>query len=121
MRAKGVDKILIYSPDNGAVAQAWAQKQKIDGSKFIDLCGDPACELTAAFGLHMEDFEVVQNFGGMRCKRFSMLIIDSIVKSVNVAYAKDDPTGSGMLSDLECVLTRKMVHDIDAERQARRN
>jgi len=119
LRAKGVSKVLIFAPDNGAVMHAWAKDQRIEDSKFIDLVGDPACKLTKAFGLHLEDFEVVDKFGGMSCKRFSMLIVDGVIKAVNVAYAIDDPTGSGMLSDLESVLTKKMIDDIDAEAHAR--
>ena len=82
LKAKGVDEIICVSVNDGYVMAAWGRDQKVDGR--IRMLGDGNAELTKALGL-----EVDLGKGGMgtRCRRFSMLVVDGVVKSINVEEA----------------------------------
>jgi peroxiredoxin (alkyl hydroperoxide reductase subunit C) len=81
LKAKGVDEIACISVNDGFVMGAWGIDQKV-GTK-IRMLGDGSGELTKKLGLE-------QDLGGMglRCKRFSMLVDDGVVKTVNVEEPK---------------------------------
>eukprot|EP00927_Polykrikos_kofoidii_P000974 TRINITY_DN1035_c0_g1_i1.p1 TRINITY_DN1035_c0_g1~~TRINITY_DN1035_c0_g1_i1.p1 ORF type:complete len:175 (-),score=39.40 TRINITY_DN1035_c0_g1_i1:135-659(-) len=80
LKAKGVDEIIVYAVNDGAVMEAWAKDQKIEGSN-ITFLADTGCELTKALDLTL-DLPVL---GNTRCKRFSMLVEDGVIKTINVA------------------------------------
>mmetsp|Transcript_15839 Transcript_15839/g.36436 ORF Transcript_15839/g.36436 Transcript_15839/m.36436 type:complete len:92 (-) Transcript_15839:105-380(-) len=89
--------------------QAWAKDQGIGGS-IITFLADTRRELTEALGLVMSHPGPMSVLGGLRCKRFSMLIDDGVVKSVNVASWPDDPAGD---ADPSVTLVEKMLEDLE--------
>ena len=77
LKAKGVDEIICVSVNDGYVMAAWGQDQKVNGR--IRMLGDGEGELAKKLGL-----EADMKGMGLRCRRFSMLSVDGIVKSINV-------------------------------------
>jgi len=76
---------------------------------MITFLGDPRSELTKALGLVLDHPGPMAVLGNNRCKRFSMLIEDGIIKTVNVAAANDDPAGD---NDPSVALAEKMLGDL---------
>jgi hypothetical protein len=70
----------------------WAKDQGTPGS-MLKLLGDPTSEFTKALGLVLDHPGPMSVLGNPRCKRFSMLIDDGVIKSLNVAEGPDDPAG----------------------------
>jgi len=92
LKAKGVSDVIVFCVNDGAVMKAWAADQKVDGS-LITMMGDPSSEMAQALGLVLDHPGPMSVLGTPRCKRFSMFIDDSVIKSINVAEAEDDPAG----------------------------
>jgi glutaredoxin/glutathione-dependent peroxiredoxin len=82
LKAKGVDEIVCISVNDAYVMAAWGRDQKTSGR--IRMLGDGNAELAKKLGL-----EVDLSGGGMgvRCRRFSMFVVDGVVKTVNVESA----------------------------------
>lgn len=102
--------MLVYCVNDGAVMTGWAKDQGVSGS-IIKFLGDPCSTLTEALGVVMDHPGPMSVLGGARCKRFSMLIDNGIVKTVNVAAKDDDPAGDG---DPSVSLVEKMLEDLKA-------
>lgn len=96
--------------NDGAVMKAWAKKQGIDGS-IITFMGDTRSALTKALGLALVHEGPMSVLGNPRCQRFSMLLDDGVIKSINVAAAEDDPAGDAR-PEVACV--EKMLEDLAA-------
>mmetsp|Transcript_1660 Transcript_1660/g.4933 ORF Transcript_1660/g.4933 Transcript_1660/m.4933 type:complete len:80 (+) Transcript_1660:379-618(+) len=60
--------------------EAWAADQKIAGS-MVSFLADTRSDLTKALDLVLE----APVLGNPRCKRFSLLVEDGVIKVVNVA------------------------------------
>jgi len=86
----------------------WAKNQGISGS-IVTFLGDPRSELTQALGLVLDHPGPMSVLGNPRCKRFSMLIDNGVIKSINVAAAEDDPAGD---SNPTVSLAEKMLEDL---------
>lgn len=110
MKAKGVSDVLIFCVNDGAVMKAWAKKQAIEGS-IITFVADPRSVLTRALGLALVHEGPMSVLGNPRCQRFSMLLDDGVIKSINVAAAEDDPAGDAR-PEVACV--DKMLEDLAA-------
>mmetsp|Transcript_20006 Transcript_20006/g.54532 ORF Transcript_20006/g.54532 Transcript_20006/m.54532 type:complete len:202 (-) Transcript_20006:206-811(-) len=108
LKAKGVDAIVIFAVNDGAVMTAWEKSQKVEGS-MIHMLGDPGSEFTRALRVELDDPRIMAVLGNHRCKRFSMLVEDGVIKTINVAAAEDDPSG-----DLrpEVSMVDKMLADL---------
>ncbi|CAJ1950015.1 unnamed protein product [Cylindrotheca closterium] len=93
LKKLGVDEIIIYCVNDGAVMDAWASDQGVAKTSIIKLMGDPYGELTEK--LDMELTHAGPKSVGLinRCKRFALFIEDGKVKIVKVAEAEDDPAG----------------------------
>mmetsp|Transcript_23556 Transcript_23556/g.42523 ORF Transcript_23556/g.42523 Transcript_23556/m.42523 type:complete len:91 (-) Transcript_23556:80-352(-) len=87
---------------------AWGKDQGIDGT-IIKFLGDPRSELTKALDLVLDHPGPMSVLGNTRCKRFSMLIDDGIIKSINVAASEDDPAGD---DNPTVSLVGKMLEDL---------
>lgn len=109
LKAKGIAQVIVFCVNDGAVMTAWAEELGIKGS-MISCFGDPQSEVTQALGLVLKDKGPMGVLGNQRCKRFSMLIEDGIVKSVNVAASKDDPAGD---EKPDVSLVDKILEDCD--------
>mmetsp|Transcript_137028 Transcript_137028/g.273310 ORF Transcript_137028/g.273310 Transcript_137028/m.273310 type:complete len:90 (-) Transcript_137028:249-518(-) len=86
----------------------WAKAQGVEGS-IVTFLGDPRSELTKALGLVLDHPGPMGVLGNNRCKRFSMLIEDSIIKTINVAATESDPAGD---NDPSVTLAEKMLGDL---------
>ena len=78
LRAKGVDAIACLSVNDPGVMDAWAKDQKA-GDKIVMLA-DGALNFTREAGLEVD---LNDKCYGPRCKRFSALVEDGVVKSVH--------------------------------------
>ena len=79
LKAKGVDDIICMSVNDAFVMGAWARDQKTGGK--VRMMGDGSAEFTKALGLELD---LNARGMGMRCQRFSMLVDDGVVKTLNV-------------------------------------
>ncbi|MDA8107871.1 MAG: peroxiredoxin [Betaproteobacteria bacterium] len=79
LKAKKVDEIWCVAVNDGFVMAAWGRDQKAGGK--IRMLGDGSAAWTKALGLEL-DLSV--RGMGTRMQRFSMLVEDGVVKSLNV-------------------------------------
>ena len=77
LKSKKVDEVWCIAVNDGYVMAAWGRDQKAIGK--IRFLGDGGAELTKKLGLEVDIPGM-----GIRCKRFSMLVDDGVVKQVNV-------------------------------------
>lgn len=100
LKALGIDEVIAYAVNDGAVMDAWAENQGIDQSEagLITFMGDTTGKMTRAFGMNLDPNRLgdPEQFGSERCKRFALYIDDSIIKLHIVAEdadGNDDPAG----------------------------
>jgi peroxiredoxin len=79
LKAKGVDDILCMSVNDAFVMGAWARDQKAGGK--VRMMGDGSADFTKALGLVLD---LTAKGMGVRCQRFSMLVDDGVVKTLNI-------------------------------------
>mmetsp|Transcript_43863 Transcript_43863/g.81573 ORF Transcript_43863/g.81573 Transcript_43863/m.81573 type:complete len:132 (-) Transcript_43863:3049-3444(-) len=92
LKTLGVDEIIVYCVNDGAVMRAWAIDQKTEGS-MMTFFGDPLGEFTEGCGMELTH-PGPQSFGLVRrCKRWAMYIVNNIVEYVAVSEAENDPAG----------------------------
>ncbi len=79
LKAKGVDAIACLSVNDAFVMGAWGKDQNADGK--VHMLADGNGEFTEKAGLVMDGTK----FGmGKRSQRYSMIVEDGVVKSLNV-------------------------------------
>jgi peroxiredoxin len=79
LKAKGVDEIWCISVNDPFVMGAWGRDQKT-GSK-IRMMADGSGDYTRKLGLELD---LTARGMGVRCQRFSMLVDNGVVKTLNV-------------------------------------
>jgi peroxiredoxin len=79
LRAKGIDTVACLSVNDPFVMEAWGKDQKV-GDKVLMLA-DGSGDFAKALGLELD---LTANGMGVRSKRFSMLVVDGVVKTLNV-------------------------------------
>jgi glutaredoxin/glutathione-dependent peroxiredoxin len=79
LKAKGIDDVLCLSVNDAFVMGAWARDQKSDGK--VRMMGDGSGAYTKALGL---EFDLTAKGLGIRCQRFSMLVDNGVVKTLNI-------------------------------------
>ncbi len=94
LKAKGVDEVVCMSVNDAFVMGAWARDQKTGGK--IRMMGDGSAAYTKALGL---ENDLTARGLGVRCQRFSMLVDDGVVKTLNV-----EAPGKYEVSDAETML-----------------
>ena len=77
LKAKGVDEVWCVATNDGFVMAAWGKELQALGK--VRFLGDGSADFAKKRGL---DFDVPNL--GLRVKRFSMLVEDGVVKSLNV-------------------------------------
>lgn len=92
LKAKGVDEVIVYCVNDGAVMKAWAKDQKVEGS-MIRFLADTSCKFTRKIGMSMLHPGPKGALGNIRCKRFVLVVDDGEVKNVEVSEGPDDPAG----------------------------
>ncbi|WP_420103633.1 peroxiredoxin [Bosea sp. (in: a-proteobacteria)] len=90
IKAKGVDAILTTSTNDVFVLDAWAKATGAAGT--LEFLSDGNGDFAKAIGLSMDG----TGFGmGIRSQRYSMLVDDGVVKSLNVEDAPGKADASG--------------------------
>ena len=79
LRAKGIDEIVCISVNDAFVMGAWGREQQTRGK--VRMLGDGSGTYTKALGLEMD---LTARGLGVRSQRYSMLVDDGVVKSLNV-------------------------------------
>ena len=94
LKAKGVDSIVCLAVNDVFVMGAWGKDQNV-GDK-VTLVADGSAQFTKAAGLELD---LTERGLGLRCQRFSMVVDDGVVKSLNV-----DPAGTFEATSAEKIL-----------------
>lgn len=94
LRARGIDEIWCLSVNDAFVMNAWGRDQQV-GNK-IRMMADGSADFTKKLGLELD---LTPRGMGMRCQRFSMLVDDGVVKSLNI-----EGPGKFEVSDAETML-----------------
>ncbi|XP_046388530.1 peroxiredoxin-5, mitochondrial [Ischnura elegans] len=97
IKSKGVSEIVCVSVNDPFVMDAWGKAHNATGK--LRLLADPSAAFTKALELETD----IPPLGGIRSKRYSMLIENGVVKSLDV-----EPDGTG----LSCSLAQKMVEHL---------
>jgi glutaredoxin/glutathione-dependent peroxiredoxin len=79
IKAKGVDEIACVAVNDPAVMTAWGKDQRTEGK--VAMLADGSGDLARALGLELD---LTKAGLGMRSKRYSMLVENGVVKSLNV-------------------------------------
>jgi len=79
LKAKGVSDIICMSVNDAFVMGAWARDQKTGGK--VRMMADGSADFTKKLGLELD---LTARGMGVRCQRFSMLVVDGVVKTLNV-------------------------------------
>jgi glutaredoxin/glutathione-dependent peroxiredoxin len=77
---KGVDTIAVTTTNDHFVMSAWSKAAGADGK--VEFLADGNGEFAKAIGLNFDGSE--RGMGGVRSKRYSMLVTDGVVKTLNV-------------------------------------
>lgn len=90
IKAKGVDAIAVTSVNDVFVMDAWG---KASGAEGIDFISDGNGDFAKALGLTLD---ASGNGLGVRSKRYSMVVDDGVVKSLNIeeTAGKADTSGA---------------------------
>lgn len=97
LKAKGVHEIVCMSVNDPFVMEAWGKAQGVDGK--VRMLADTTGAYTKALGL---DLDLTAALGGVRCKRFSAVVDNGVVTTLNVEPT-EAPTG------MTCSLAEKIV------------
>src|SRR5438045_723266 len=79
LKAAGVDEVWCVSVNDAFVMGAWARDQQT-GAK-VRMLADGSAAFTQAVGLPLD---LTANGMGVRSQRYSMLVVDGVVKTLNV-------------------------------------
>jgi peroxiredoxin len=75
---------------------AWEKNQNIDCSDLINFLADPLAEVTKSLGTvlgtHAEGI-YIWKLGYKKCKRMVCIVVDEVIKALNVSEAPGDPAG----------------------------
>jgi glutaredoxin/glutathione-dependent peroxiredoxin len=94
LKAKGVDEVWCLSVNDAFVMGAWGRDQHATGK--VRMMADGSADYTKKLGLELD---LVARGMGVRCQRFSMLVDDGVVKSLNI-----EGPGKFEVSDAETML-----------------
>ena len=94
LKAKGIDEVIFYCVNDGAVMAAWRDSFGIkDGDDFVTFLGDPSGAFTKALDLEMTHEGPVSVLGNVRSKRFAITFDNGKATNVFVAEGPGDPAG----------------------------
>ncbi len=96
LKAKGVDTIVCMAVNDAFVMDAWGKDRNVGAT--VMMVGDGNAELTQALGL---DKDSTANGMGIRSQRFSMVVEDGVLKSLDI-----DPPGQFGATSAEAMLDR---------------
>ena len=90
IKAKGVDEIVCVAVNDVFVMTAWGKEQRAEGK--VRMLADGSGDFVRALGL---DLDLSKMGLGTRSKRYSMLVDNGVVKSLNVEQSPGQVEGSG--------------------------
>src|SRR2546423_15002703 len=90
IKAKGVDEIVCVAVNDVFVMTAWGKEQRAEGK--VRMLADGSGDFVRALGL---DLDLSQMGLGTRSKRYSMLVDNGVVKSLNVEQQPGQVDASG--------------------------
>lgn len=94
LKAKGVDTVACMAVNDVFVMKAWGESSKAAGK--VEMLADGNGDYARALGLELD----ASKFGmGQRSKRFSMIVEDGVVKTLNI-----EPPGEFGVSSAEAAL-----------------
>lgn len=96
LKAAGVDEIWCVSVNDAFVMGAWGREQKAGGA--VRMMADGSAEFAKATGLTLD---LTARGLGLRSNRYSMLVVDGVVKSLNV-----EAPGKFEVSDAQTLLAQ---------------
>ncbi|MEO8155986.1 MAG: peroxiredoxin [Rhizobacter sp.] len=102
LKAAGVDEIWCLSVNDAFVMGAWGRDQHTGGK--VRMMADGSAAFTKSTGLELD---LVAHGMGVRSQRYSMLVVDGVVKSLNV-----EASGKFEVSDAATLL--KQAKEIQA-------
>jgi peroxiredoxin len=79
IKGKGVDEVACVAVNDPAVMTAWGKDQRAEGK--VTMLADGSGDFVRALGLELD---LTKAGLGMRSKRYSMLVDNGIVKSLNI-------------------------------------
>jgi len=79
IKGKGVDEVACVAVNDAAVMTAWGKDQRAEGR--VTMLADGSGDFVRALGLELD---LTKAGLGMRSKRYSMLVDNGIVKSLNI-------------------------------------
>ena len=94
--AKGVDTIAVVAVNDVFVMQAWARFTSAEGK--IVFLADGSANFVKAAGL---DIDLTARGLGVRSKRFSMIVDDGVVTTLNIEDVPSNAVASGAATLLE--------------------
>ena len=90
--AKGVNQIAVTAVNDHWVMHHW--KEVAGGGNKIEFLADPTAEFAKAIGL---EFDATAGLGGVRSRRYAMLVDDGVVKVLNV----EEQTGKAEITSAD--------------------
>jgi len=93
LKKAGVDEVVVYCVNDGAVMDGWAKDQKVPDSSIIKFYGDPDSEVTKALDVVLQHPGPMSVLGYPRCKRSVLLVNNCKVKTFRIAEGDGDPAG----------------------------
>jgi peroxiredoxin len=96
LKSKGIDDVYVVSVNDVWVMNAWAKETNARGR--IGFLADGSCEVTKALGMEVDAGPAGM---GMRSQRYSMLLEDGVVKTVNIETKRGQAVVSGASTMLE--------------------
>jgi peroxiredoxin len=79
LKSKRIDTIACLSVNDAFVMGAWGKDQEATGK--VHMLADGSADFTKALGLELD---LTDRGMGVRCQRFSMLVDNGVVKSLNI-------------------------------------
>lgn len=89
IKAKGIDEVACVAVNDVFVLTAWAKEQRAEGK--VRMLADGSGDLARALGLELD---LTKGGLGTRSKRYSMLVDNGVVKSLNVEAQPGQVEGS---------------------------
>mgnify|MGYP000010524372 FL=1 len=100
LKKAGVDEVIVFCVNDGAVMDAWATDQKVDQSPngLLTMMGDPTSTLTGALGMELTHPGPQGKGLVSRSKRFALYAENGVVKSLQMSegpgpMGEEDPAG----------------------------
>jgi 2-Cys peroxiredoxin 5 len=112
LKAAGVDEVIVYCVNDGAVMTAWGKDQGIEGS-IVKFFGDPSGAFTKAVDMEMTHPGPISVGIIGRCKRFALYVVDGEVMFQAIAEDPEhDPAGDEFPEDTLAPALLEAIEDI---------